>query len=263
MPTIAFSRRRVNTGFTLIELLVVIAIIAILAAIIFPVFFSAREKARQGTVLSNYDKISQALARYKLDHHQYPPVLFGYASATPTAMDSAKAGVGGGLTGAPGLFPEYINDPKVFTDPNNTVTPDSSAVWSPTVNTLVSGTLQAASGNPSFYQADAFDANLALSAVGKIGTAPVTRYQLAWTNFPPQTPYTTADGSRELANPNPASNTYVTCTTYHAGSGIGQGKVIVLFQGGNTKLVDDSIFLSAANGTDGPGTSSPFWRVTP
>jgi prepilin-type N-terminal cleavage/methylation domain-containing protein len=262
MPIVAFPRRRANTGFTLIELLVVIAIIAILAAIIFPVFFSAREKARQGTVLSNYEKISQAMEKYKLDHHQYPTVLFGYASATPTAMDSAKAT--NGLTGAPGLYPEYINDPKVFTDPNNTVTPDSSAVWSPAVNTIVSGTLQAASGNPSFYQADAFDANLALSAVGKLGTTPVTRYQLAWTDFPPQAPsYTTADGSRELANPNPASNTYVTCTTYHAGSGIGQGKVIVLFQGGNTKLLDDSVFLSAAGGTDGPGTTSPFWRVTP
>jgi len=46
-------RTRLARGFTLIELLVVIAIIAILAAILFPVFAKAREKARQITCMSN------------------------------------------------------------------------------------------------------------------------------------------------------------------------------------------------------------------
>jgi len=55
-----------KAGFTLIELLVVIAIIAILAAILFPVFAKAREKARQTSCLSNIKQI--ALAR---------PVTFG------------------------------------------------------------------------------------------------------------------------------------------------------------------------------------------
>jgi prepilin-type N-terminal cleavage/methylation domain-containing protein len=48
-------------GFTLIELLVVIAIIAILAAILFPVFARAREKARQNTCLSNIKQITLGL----------------------------------------------------------------------------------------------------------------------------------------------------------------------------------------------------------
>ena len=48
-------------GFTLIELLVVIAIIAILAAILFPVFARAREKARQSTCASNQRQISAAM----------------------------------------------------------------------------------------------------------------------------------------------------------------------------------------------------------
>src|ERR1700680_2855285 len=51
-------------AFTLIELLVVIAIIAILAAILFPVFAQAREKARQGSCLSNKQEIGPAGARY-------------------------------------------------------------------------------------------------------------------------------------------------------------------------------------------------------
>ena len=56
-----------RSGFTLIELLVVIAIIAILAAILFPVFAQAREKARQTTCLSNCKQIGMALMQYEQD----------------------------------------------------------------------------------------------------------------------------------------------------------------------------------------------------
>jgi prepilin-type N-terminal cleavage/methylation domain-containing protein len=62
-----------NQAFTLIELLVVIAIIAILAAILFPVFAQAREKARQASCLSNAKQIGLAGQMYAQDYDEILP----------------------------------------------------------------------------------------------------------------------------------------------------------------------------------------------
>ena len=64
----------VRSGFTLIELLVVIAIIAILAAILFPVFAQAREKARQATCMSNQKQIVLGILMYAQDYEETLPL---------------------------------------------------------------------------------------------------------------------------------------------------------------------------------------------
>ena len=71
--TLTSSGRTSSAGFTLIELLVVIAIIAILAAILFPVFAQAREKARQTSCLSNMKQLGLGLMMYVQDYDETWP----------------------------------------------------------------------------------------------------------------------------------------------------------------------------------------------
>jgi prepilin-type N-terminal cleavage/methylation domain-containing protein/prepilin-type processing-associated H-X9-DG protein len=71
---------RKDRGFTLIELLVVIAIIAILAAILFPVFARAREAARKATCISNLKQIALAAIMYAQDYDEVLPACNASAS---------------------------------------------------------------------------------------------------------------------------------------------------------------------------------------
>jgi prepilin-type N-terminal cleavage/methylation domain-containing protein len=79
------NRMGCQRAFTLIELLVVIAIIAILAAILFPVFSHAREKARQATCLSNQKQIGLGFLQYVQDYDElFSPA--DYNTPTPAGI---------------------------------------------------------------------------------------------------------------------------------------------------------------------------------
>jgi prepilin-type N-terminal cleavage/methylation domain-containing protein/prepilin-type processing-associated H-X9-DG protein len=95
IPTSLSAARR-RRAFTLIELLVVIAVIAILAALLFPVFASARAKARQTTCTSNLRQIGVAITLYREDWGHYVPAIQGnprFPSRTWMEVDRGRQGL--------------------------------------------------------------------------------------------------------------------------------------------------------------------------
>src|SRR6478672_13700779 len=85
--TVLNTPSRSRVGFTLIELLVVIAIIAILAAILFPVFAQAREKARQTSCLSNMKQIGLGVMMYVQDYDETYPYSYLYLGEFSTSCN--------------------------------------------------------------------------------------------------------------------------------------------------------------------------------
>lgn len=109
-----------RSAFTLIELLVVIAIIAILAAILFPVFASAREKARQTQCASNLKQIGLAIIQYAEDYDEYLP---NNASATSlAAAPNCDAPYGCNNKWAGEIYP-YVKATGIFMCPDDGTLP--------------------------------------------------------------------------------------------------------------------------------------------
>jgi prepilin-type N-terminal cleavage/methylation domain-containing protein len=103
-----------RAAFTLIELLVVIAIIAILAAILFPVFAQAREQARKSSCLSNMKQISLGILGYVQDYDEaFPLNRYDWPTVPYTWREAVQP---------------YIKNLHVFRDPSN---PEAMRVFTP------------------------------------------------------------------------------------------------------------------------------------
>lgn len=149
-------RRSDQGGFTLIELLVVIAIIAILAAILFPVFAQAREKARQATCLSNEKQIGLAFLQYVQDYDESFPFDHwtgpngnwpqgNWASATYPYMKNGSewegvsndpASMYSNAAGGVYTCPDQLDPNQNTYAVNPYVSPDGAAPWNSPPNTV-------------------------------------------------------------------------------------------------------------------------------
>jgi prepilin-type N-terminal cleavage/methylation domain-containing protein/prepilin-type processing-associated H-X9-DG protein len=106
-------------GFTLIELLVVIAIIAILAAILFPVFAQAREQARKTACLSNTKQLGLGLAMYRQDWDGHGP--FAGWEAGPTGKVNTNDPTSKFHEDWQFTMQPYVKNAQVFRCPSDTI----------------------------------------------------------------------------------------------------------------------------------------------
>ena len=104
-------------GFTLIELLVVIAIIAILAAILFPVFGQAREKARQSSCVSNLKQFMLGITMYEQDYDQNMPLCV--KTADGAGEDMIGQGTITSAFGVPAMIAPYVKSRQLFQCPDD------------------------------------------------------------------------------------------------------------------------------------------------
>ncbi len=103
-------------GFTLIELLVVIAIIAILAAILFPVFAKAREKARQTSCLSNLKQIGLGELMYAQDYDEM--LVYHYLGPIAGTVTYPGGAASSGLMWYFNIYP-YVKNIQIFSCPSD------------------------------------------------------------------------------------------------------------------------------------------------
>jgi len=120
-------RKPTRHGFTLIELLVVIAIIAILAAILFPVFAKAREKARANACMNNARQMILAVSMYSQDHDsKFPPssTIWAELQVPPKSLTCPTYGVSRGIGYG---YNAWLSE-KTLTDPGMSSAQDTPVI---------------------------------------------------------------------------------------------------------------------------------------
>ena len=143
-----FSSTKSNKGFTLIELLVVIAIIAILAAILFPVFARARENARRSSCQSNIKQIGLGIMQYSQDYDEKLPSRVNFGAQKQSWRE---------------VIQPYIKSTQLFACPSNT---GNTGTTYPGYVALSAG------GVPRSYAINGYGLNVAADQTVTGGNAP-------------------------------------------------------------------------------------------
>lgn len=286
-------------AFSLVELLAVIAIIAILSAIIFPVFARARENAARSADLTAMNELRSALQLYRVDNGGYPPALLGYISRYTSGPQTGRVIPANSITGF--LFPKRVQSVTTFKGGPNRAANDvaTTAVWpnqdprplgsaptfdvngdgvlnnlddtdgnrqayGPTVTVRRRPGLPLSASNPNleFYAVSGYD--VANVRTGTNTSRTELRYTLFWSNFTVGTGVGFGSGSalddpRQLGYSDPPDNTVITWNSFYRN-----------YEASGTGLVpsrqnrDLVLFLGgAAKPFDSRDLHERAWRVLP
>jgi prepilin-type N-terminal cleavage/methylation domain-containing protein/prepilin-type processing-associated H-X9-DG protein len=226
---------RTRNGFTLIELLVVIAIIAILAAILFPVFGRARDKSEQASCLSNVKQVVLGIQMYEQDYDGTMPLHTTYVG--PYTTPNGDSCTSGEMPWMMPVYP-YVKNVGVFNCPSWTWqwaggSEEESGTWNNPrcggfgLNAMVSGEAVSSFRQPA-----------ELMVIAEKKTRP--SYYGYW-----YIPSDASNGVLFLATGNHSRHT---------------GGINVGFADGHAKwLKDNSIPTDTYNGSD-PDTMTTFWN---